>query len=76
MVTKEERQSLADGLIGNPLWAVLMAEQEANAVERLIHAQTDIARLECQLRVQAVRAFRADCEASLRSTRPVKGAPA
>lgn len=76
MMTQKERAALAEMLITNPLWAVLMAEQEASAIERMIYASTDLDRLECQLRVQAVRSFRSDCEASLRSTREPKAAMA
>lgn len=75
-MTPSERASLAEQLMANPLWAVLMAEQESIAIERLIAASTEQARLECQLRVQAVRSFRQDCEASLRNTQPMKGAVA
>ena len=75
-MTPSERASLAEQLMANPLWAVLMAEQESIAIERLIAASTEQARLECQLRVQAVRSFRQDCEASARNTQPQKGAVA
>ena len=75
-MTPSERASLAEQLMANPLWAVLMAEQESIAIERLIAASTEQARLECQLRVQAVRSFRQDCEAALRNTPPQKGAVA
>lgn len=76
MMNENDRASLAEQLVANPLWDVLMDEQERSAVERMVNAATDITRLECQLRVLAVRSFRADCEASLRSTRQVKSAPA
>lgn len=75
-MTSQERAGLAESLIANPLWAVLMAEQEANAIERMITATTDLDRHGCQLRIQAVRSFRSDCEASLRSIREPKAAPA
>ena len=75
-MTPTERQSLAEQLKANPLFDVLINELVQGAIDRLIHANTDLARLECQLRVQAVQAFRADCEASLRSTRAPKNAPA
>jgi len=75
-LTRDERASLAEQLKANPLFAVLINEQEASAIERLVHAPTDLMRLECQLRVQAVRSLRHDCEASLRSTREPKAAPA
>ena len=75
-MTPDERKALAESLLANPLFTAVMAQLEASAIERLVNATTDLARHECQLRVHAVRSFRADCEASLRSTRPVKGAPA
>jgi hypothetical protein len=34
-----ERAALAEQLMANPLWAVLMAEQESIAIERLIAAR-------------------------------------
>jgi len=73
---KNEAASLAEQILSNPLFAEIMQGLEANAVERMIAAPDDLSRHECQLRIQAVRAFRADCEGHLRSTRPVKGAPA
>ena len=75
-MTPDERKALAESLLANPLFTAVMAQLEASAIERLVNATTDLTRHECQLRVHAVRSFRADCEASLRSTRPVKGAPA
>lgn len=75
-MTHEERKRLAEQLTANPLFAVLMAEIEQNAIERMISAQTDQARMEAQAYVRATRAFRQDCEAQLRNTRPRKGAPA
>jgi hypothetical protein len=75
-MNKTEREALSEQLLTNPLFSVIMCELEASAIERLIHAQTDLARHECQLRVQAVRSFRSDCEACLRSTREPKAAPA
>jgi hypothetical protein len=75
-MTPDERKSLAEQITTNPLYSVIMAELERSAIERMIHATTDLDRHECQLRVQAVRSFRSDCEASLRSTRERKAAPA
>lgn len=75
-MTNEDRASLAEQLLTNPLFAVVMQELEASAIERMIHANDDLGRHECQLRVQAVRSFRSDCEANLRSTREPKSAPA
>lgn len=75
-MTPNERKSLAEQLVANPLWGVLMAEQEATAIERMIAANTEQTRHECQLRVHAVRSFRQDCEASLRNNQQPKGAVA
>jgi hypothetical protein len=75
-MTPDERKSLAEQITTNPLYSVIMAELERSAIERMIHATTDLDRHECQLRVQAVRSFRSDCEASLRSNRERKAAPA
>lgn len=74
-MTPEDRKTLAEQLLANPLWAVLMAECEANAIERLIAANTDIERMERQAGVRAARTFRQDCEALARNTRPKKDAP-
>jgi len=75
-MTPEERKSLAEQITSNPLYSVIMVDLEKRAVEQMIYAKTDIERHECQLRIQAVRSFRSDCEASLRSTRERKAAPA
>lgn len=75
-MNKEARASLAEQILSNPLYEIIMAELEEAAIERLVYADNDKTRLEGQLRVQAVRSFRSDCEACLRSTREPRAAPA
>ena len=75
-MTPSDRATLAEQILTNPIFAVVMAELEANAIERMVSASTDIQRHEAQLRVQVVRTFRSDCEACLHSTRERKAAPA
>ena len=75
-MTPEARQSLAEQLLSNPLFAVLMDELEQGAVEQMVYAETDTLRAEGAMRVRAVRSLRSDCEKSLRSTRERKAAPA
>lgn len=75
-MTPRERASLADQLLSNPLFDEIMSGLEASAIERLVSAPTHETRHEAQLRVHAVRSFRSDCEAALRSTREPKAAPA
>ena len=75
-MTPDDRKALAEQLLSNPLFPVLMDEMEQGAVDSLIAAGTDTGRMERQARVRAIRSFRADCEAELRNNRPRKGAPA
>ena len=75
-MTSDERRNLCEQILTNPVFAVIFDELEQSATERLIFADTDINRLECQLRVQAVRSFRSDCEAALRNTRERRAVPA
>lgn len=74
-MTPTERKNLADQIATNPIYNVLMDEIEQSAVERMISAQTDTARLEAQAYVRATRAFREDCDAMLRNYQERKGAP-
>lgn len=75
-MNKEERKRLADQLQANPIYDILMVEMETGAIERMISAKTDTARMEAQAYVRAVRSFREDCDNLIRNTRPKKGAPA
>lgn len=72
-MTPEQRSSLAQQITDNPLYSEVLGNMEAQAIERLIYEKDNTP--EAQLRVQAIRAFRADLEANL-NTRDAKGAPA
>jgi len=71
-MTPKERKSLAEQITTNPLFKLVLDQMEQSAVERLIYAKEDTA--EAQLRVQAIRNFRADLEQSLSNPTP-KSAP-
>jgi hypothetical protein len=71
-MTDKDRMSLAEQMLANPLFSVIMNELEASAIERMVYAANDLARHECQLRIQAVRSFRSDCKDLLRSNRERK----
>ena len=71
-MTPQNRAGLAESLKANPLFAVILDEMEKSAVERMVFAQTDLARHECQLRVLAVLDFRASCDQALRPVEPRK----
>lgn len=75
-MTEADRKSLAEQLLGNPLFAALFDDMERDATQRCIHATDDETRRFAAMRVQAIQNLRTDCEASLRSTQPRKGAPA
>ena len=74
-MTPAERKSLAEQITANPLFTAILAEMEHGATEALIAAQDDQSRLTRQLRVQAIREFRADLGNCL-NTREPKSAPA
>jgi hypothetical protein len=75
-MTPAERASLAEQLLSNPLFAEVMDGLERNATEAMIWAADDDIRRREAFRVQAIRAFRQDCEAALRNTQAAKGAVA
>ena len=75
-MTPKERASLAEQLQANPLFAELFDGIEQTATEAMIYATNDETRFRLAMRVQEVRNLRNDCEASLRSTRERKSAPA
>ena len=75
-MTPSDRASLAEQILHNPLFAQIMADLEASAIERLVSAGTNETRHEAQLRVHAVRSFRSDCEGHLRSNAARKAVPA
>lgn len=74
-MTPQERKSLAEQITANPLFRTILDEMETGAIEALVNAQTDEHRLTRQLKVQAIREFRADLAEAL-NTREPKSAPA
>ena len=70
-----ERKALAEQINGNPLFHEILSGIEADAIERLVNAKTELERIEAQTRVKAARAFR-DELTMLVSKRDRKGAPA
>ena len=74
-MTPAQRKSLAEQITGNPLFTAILDEMESGAIESLINAQDNEQRLHRQLKVQAVREFRADLGNCL-NTREPKSAPA
>ena len=75
-MTPQDRASLAESLLANPLFAELFASLERDAVEAMIYAKDDTARASAAMRVQAVRSLQADCHTSLRDMTPRRAAPA
>lgn len=76
MMTPDEREALAAQILTNPLFAQVFADLESRATEAMIFAENDADRLRHALRIREIRAFRQDCEAALRNTRPPRGAVA
>lgn len=74
-MTPDERRRLAETILHNPLFAEVMDQLEQRAIETLIYAATEDARIAAQAGVLAARGFRADLQASLADTRRGKGAP-
>ncbi len=74
-MTPAERKSLAEQITANPLFTSLLNALEQDAIEALINAQNEEQRLTRQLRVKAIREFRADLGDCL-NTRTPKSAPA
>lgn len=72
-MTPQERKSLAEQLLGNPLFSEVFDNLERAATEAMIYSQDDAERLKMALRVREIRSFRQDCEAALRNTQPQKG---
>lgn len=74
-MTPQERKNLAEQITSNPLYSEILDGMEKDAIEALVHADTEQLRLTGQLRVQAIRSFRSDLGSCL-STREPKAAPA
>lgn len=75
-MTPQERASLAEQILSNSLFGELFKGIETEAIEAIIYATDDDTRSRAAMRVQAIRSLRSDCEASLRSNRERKAAPA
>jgi hypothetical protein len=73
-MTPQERKSLAEQITTNPLFVAVIDDMERSATEALIFAKPEDT-VAAQLRVQAIRHFRADLRHAL-STPPQKSAPA
>jgi hypothetical protein len=73
----KERASLAEQIISNPLFDVVLDELERDAIERGVYAPLNDSetRQSAMAEVRAIRAFRSNLSASLRDNRPTKGAP-
>lgn len=75
-MTPQERKSLAEQLLSNPLWGVLFDGLEASAVEQMIYTDDEEHRAKLAMRVKAIRSLREDCEAELRNDQKRRAAPA
>lgn len=75
-MTPKERASLAEQLLGNPLFAELLNGVEHAATEAMIYATDDDARARAAMRVKEVRSLRNDCTNALRDMTPRRDAPA
>lgn len=77
-MTPQERKSLAETILSNPLTDDILDGLERDAVDRCVNAPwTDHElRAAAAAEVRAIRAFRANLEACLRDNSPRKGAPA
>lgn len=73
-MTAADRKALAEQIVANPLFADVLGKLESAAIETLIAASTESARIDAQAYVRAARTFRRDLELAL-STREPKAAP-
>lgn len=69
-MTPEDRKALAEQIDANPLTDIILDGIEKDATEALIHASTEIDRIEAQYRVRAARSFRQELVAALRTPQP------
>lgn len=74
-MTADERKSLAEQLLANPLLELELTEMEKRWTDTLVNANTEEGRIANQALVRAIRIFRADLMATL-STRAPKTVPA
>lgn len=66
-MSPQERRSLAEQLAANPLTAEILDQIERSAVEELVRAETEQARVEAQWRVRSARSFRRAFENAAKS---------
>lgn len=69
-MTPQERKSLAEQLLTNPLFSATFDELEKAAIEAMVYATDDDIRQRMAFRVQEVRNFKHDCTAALRAHMP------
>ena len=72
-MTPQERATLAEQILSNPLTDIILCDIEASAIEALVYAKTEQDRVEAQWRVRAARSFRETCLVALSSTSSGKG---
>jgi len=77
-VTPQEKASLAEQILSNPLFDAIMADMERIAIDLCINAPmiNHELRAAAAAEVRAIRAFQANCRAALHNNRPPKDAPA
>lgn len=77
-LSDEERASLAEQLINNPLLNEILDDLEQTALNQCVHADwsDDRKRADAAAQVRAIRAFRSDCQSAIDNNRPSKDAPA
>lgn len=71
-MNEQDRAGLAESLLSNSLFQEIFDSLEESAIEVLVWAD-DETRLTAQLRVQAIRSFRTDCQSMIDSARLRKG---
>ena len=77
-MTPSERRAAAQQITASPLYTEIMAQLEADAIDRGVYApitDNDM-RQAAMAEVRAIRAFRQNLEALLQDTPAAKGAPA
>lgn len=75
-MTPDERRSLAEQILSNPLFEAVFDELEKAATERLIAEKNEQDFVRAQERVLQTRAFRKELSKALNNPKPRRGAPA
>ena len=68
-MTPQQRKSLAEQIMANPLTAAILGEIEAGAIEALVYAKTEQERVEAQWRVRSARRFVEDLNTAIAAVR-------